>query len=256
MPTHSSIPAWRIPWTEEPGGLQSMGSQRVGHNWVTNTFTFIVLPHFGVILKNLDLWNNTFLSNSICQPIIYLLHVSFCFIWFSDFMVYKHIKTCLNELRFPSILSGEGNGTPRQYSCLENPMDAGAWWAAVHGWLRVGHDWATSLSLFTFIHWRWTWQPTLGDGGAWWAAVYGVAQSRTQLKQLSSSSKQGDNIQPWRTPFPIWNQSVVPCPVLTVASWPAYRFLRSRSDGLVFPLLEEFSTVCWDPHSQRLCSSW
>ena len=38
-------------------------------------------------------------------------------------------------------------------------------------------------------------------------------------------NKQGDNIQPWRTPFPIWNQSVVPCPVLTVASWPAYRFL-------------------------------
>ena len=32
MPTHCSIPAWRIPWTEEPGGLQSMGSQRVGHN--------------------------------------------------------------------------------------------------------------------------------------------------------------------------------------------------------------------------------
>ena len=39
MATHSSILAWRIPWTEEPGGLQSMGSQRVGHNWVTNTFT-------------------------------------------------------------------------------------------------------------------------------------------------------------------------------------------------------------------------
>ena len=38
-------------------------------------------------------------------------------------------------------------------------------------------------------------------------------------------NKQGDNIQPWHTPFPIWNQSVVPCPVLTVASWPAYRFL-------------------------------
>ena len=36
-------------------------------------------------------------------------------------------------------------------------------------------------------------------------------------------NKQGDNIQPWRTPFPIWNQSVVPCPVLTVASWPAFR---------------------------------
>ena len=34
------------------------------------------------------------------------------------------------------------------------------------------------------------------------------------------------NIQPWCTPFLIWNQSIVPCPVLTVASWPAYRFLR------------------------------
>ena len=39
-------------------------------------------------------------------------------------------------------------------------------------------------------------------------------------------NKQGDNIQPWRTPCPIWNQSVVPCAILTVASWPAYRFLK------------------------------
>ena len=41
-------------------------------------------------------------------------------------------------------------------------------------------------------------------------------------------NKQGDNIHLWRTPFPIWNQSVVPCPVLTVASWPAYRFLKRQ----------------------------
>ena len=53
----------------------------------------------------------------------------------------------------------------------------------------------TSLSLFTFMHWRRKWQPTPvflpGESqgwGAWWAAVYGVAQSRTRLKQLSSSS--------------------------------------------------------------------
>ena len=37
MATQSSILAWRIPWTEEPGGLQSMGLQRVGHDWATNT---------------------------------------------------------------------------------------------------------------------------------------------------------------------------------------------------------------------------
>ena len=61
--------------------------------------------------------------------------------------------------------------------------------------LRVGHNWATSLSLFTFTHWRRKWQPTPiflpGESqrpGAWWAAVYGVAQSRTRLKRLSSSS--------------------------------------------------------------------
>ena len=41
-------------------------------------------------------------------------------------------------------------------------------------------------------------------------------------------NNQGDNIQPWCTPFPIWNQSVVTCPVLTVASWHAYRFLRKQ----------------------------
>ena len=41
-------------------------------------------------------------------------------------------------------------------------------------------------------------------------------------------NKQGDSIQPWRTPFPIWNQSGVPCPVLTVDSWPAYKFLKRQ----------------------------
>ena len=62
------------------------------------------------------------------------------------------------------------------------------------GSLRVGYDWATSLSLFTFMHWRRKWQPTPvflpGESqgrGAWWAAVCGVAQSRTRLKWLSSS---------------------------------------------------------------------
>ena len=41
-------------------------------------------------------------------------------------------------------------------------------------------------------------------------------------------NKQGDNIQPWHIPFPIWNQSVVPCPVLIVASWSAHRFLKRQ----------------------------
>ena len=83
MAPHFSTLTWKIPWMEEPGGLQSMGSLRVGHDWATS----------------------------------------------------------LSRI-------GEGNGNPLQCSCLENPR----------------------------------------DGGAWWAAVYGVAQSQTRLKQLSSSS--------------------------------------------------------------------
>ena len=52
----------------------------------------------------------------------------------------------------------EGNGTPLQYSCLENPMDGGAWKATVHG-VAEGQ---TRLSnfIFTFLHWRRKWQPT------------------------------------------------------------------------------------------------
>ena len=84
---HSSTLAWKIPWTEEPGRLQSMGLLRVRHNWATS------------------------LSFSL---------------------------SCL----------GEGNGNPLQCSCLENPMER----------------------------------------GAWWAVIYGVTQSRTWLKRLSSSS--------------------------------------------------------------------
>ena len=58
---------------------------------------------------------------------------------------------------------------------------------------RVGHDWATSLSLFTCMHWRRKWNPLQcsclenpRDRGAWWAAVYGVTQSQTRVKWLSS----------------------------------------------------------------------
>ena len=70
-------------------------------------------------------------------------------------------------------------------------------------------------------------------------------------------NKQGDNIQPWHAPFPIWNHSVVPCPALTVASWPDLHtgFSRGRSGALVFPSHWEFSTVCCDSHSQRLWHS-
>ena len=56
-------------------------------------------------------------------------------------------------------------------------------------------------------------------------------------------NKQGDNIQPWRTPFPIWNQSVVPWPVLTVASWLAYRFLKRQMRWSGIPFSKNFHSL-------------
>ena len=55
--------------------------------------------------------------------------------------------------------TGEGNGNPLQYSCLENPVDRGVWWATVLGVARVRHDLATSLTSY-FNHWRRKWLPT------------------------------------------------------------------------------------------------
>ena len=54
-------------------------------------------------------------------------------------------------------------------------------------------------------------------------------------------NKQGDNMQPLLTPFPIWNQSVLPCPVLLIPDL-HIGFSRGRSGGLVFPSLSEFSS--------------
>ena len=101
------------------------------------------------------------------------------------------------RLHFPFHFSlsciGEGNGNPLQCSCLENPRDGGAWWAAANGVDKsrtrlsdfhfslscVGEGNGTPLQCSCLESPR--------DGGAWWAAVYGVAQGRTRLKRLSSS---------------------------------------------------------------------
>ena len=101
----------------------------------------------------------------------------------------KSLQSCLTLCNPMHYSPGEGNGTPLQYSCLENPMDGGAWWAAVHGVAKS----RTRLSDFTFtfhfhslekemathssvLAWR------IPGTGAWWAAIYEVAQSRTRLK--------------------------------------------------------------------------
>ena len=54
MATHSSILAWEIPWTEELDGLQSMGSQRVKHDWATNTYVSVLLYSWSLLMKVKD----------------------------------------------------------------------------------------------------------------------------------------------------------------------------------------------------------
>ena len=66
-------------------------------------------------------------------------------------------------------------------------------------------------------------------------------------------NKQGENIHPWRTPFPIWNHSVVPCPVLTAASWPAYRFLKRQVKWSGIPIsFRIFHSLLWSTQSKAL----
>ena len=99
-----------------------------------------------------------------------------------------------NNIYFLLMSNGnDGNGTPLQYSCLENPMDGGAWKAAVHG-VAEGLHFLSELLTTEQLHFHFL-LSCIGegndnplqcsclenprDGGAWWAAIYGVAQSRT-----------------------------------------------------------------------------
>ena len=152
MAPHSSTLAWKIPWMEEPGRLQSMGSL----SWTrlsdfTFTFPFHALEkematHSSVLawripgkgsLVGCRLWGRTESDTTeATQQQQGIPHSS----------VGKESACNAGELdsipgsgRSP----GEGNGNPLQYSCLENLMDRGAWQATGHGAARVGHNLAT-----------------------------------------------------------------------------------------------------------------
>ena len=92
-------------------------------------------------------------------------------------------------------LNWTDNSTPLQYSCLDNPMDRGAWWAADHG-VAKSWTWLSDFTFtFSFIHWKRKWQPIpvfLPGESQGWRSLVGCCllgqQSRTRLMWLSSSS--------------------------------------------------------------------
>ena len=135
MATHSIILAWKIPWREEPGGLQSMRWQRVGHDWATNTVHAVY--YIFHIPASTDF--------SYSSPTIFLTY--FCgmnFVYLSFIWTFpcpsegKNPSANVGDISDKSSIPGsessheEGNGNPPQYSCLGNPMDRGALWATVH----------------------------------------------------------------------------------------------------------------------------
>ena len=99
--------------------------------------------------------------------------------------------TCVSFF-FSQYVIGEGNGKPLQYSCLENPMDGGAWWAIVHGvttsWLRL------SDFTFTFMQWRRKWQPTpvflSGESQEWQSLVGCCLWGRTESDTTDVTEQQ------------------------------------------------------------------
>ena len=154
-------------------------------------------------------------SSSERRPEFWVLQ--YLFIWLG-WVLAVALRIC--DLRWGmqdlKLQHGAGNGISLQDACLETPMDGGAWWAAAHGSLRVGHDWATSLSLFTFMHWRRKWQPTPvflpgesqgqePDG----LPSPGPAQSRTRLKRLSSSSSKLHTACGWNPGCLQWELGVL-----------------------------------------------
>ena len=158
MAPHSSNLAWQIPWMEEPGRLQSVGSLRVRQDWATSLslFTFthwrrkwqptpVFLPgesQWQDILVGCRLWGRTELYTTEVTPqqqplLAFLLLVFYVAkLGFPCSSVAKEPACSTGDLgSIPGLWRspGEGNSNPLQYPCLENLTDTGAWWAAVHG---------------------------------------------------------------------------------------------------------------------------
>ena len=138
-------------------------------------------------LKIYQHWNNCklknkfqYIHNTECSKnwnnIFNTMHNSYKQYWGKtlDTEDYIHYVT-YTDLKSAKLVKGEGNGTPPQYSCLENPMDGGAWWAAVHGVTKSRTRLSDFTFIFTFMHWRRKWQPTPvflpGESQGWGSLV-------------------------------------------------------------------------------------
>ena len=153
MKSLSCVLLFVTPWTVAYQTPPSMGFSRQEY-W--SGLPLPSPPAYAGSHKELDTTERLNNNTSLCLQIKVVLGLGISWPWTKEHGK-RSSKTTHKKYDWVERHSGEGNGIPLQYSCLENPMDGGVWWATVHG---VRHDWATSLSLFTFLHWRRKWQPT------------------------------------------------------------------------------------------------
>ena len=158
MATHSSILAWIIPGTEEPSGLLFMGLHRVRHDWsdlAAVAAAWVISLFFTWIIN----WYSIMFSKVA---------------YFENFW---HLYSKAEKAMAP-----HSSTLAWKIPWMEEPGGLQS-----TGSLRVGHDWVTSLSLFTCMHWRRKWQPTPvflpGESQGWGSLVgcclWGRAESDT-----------------------------------------------------------------------------
>ena len=227
MATHSSFLYWRIPWTEEPAGLQFIGSQ--SQTWLKRMSTRCVIAYLPRSKHLLIPWLHS-PSAVILEP--------------------KKIKSVTASTFSPSI-------------CHEvMGLDA----MILVFWLLIFKP-AFSFSSFTLIK-RFFSSSSLYAIRVVLSAclrlliflqiifIPGCDTSSLAFCMMFSAftlNKQGDNIQCCHTPFSVLNPSVAPCLVLTVASWPAYRFFRSQGRWSVILIsLSIFYSLLWSTQSKAL----
>ena len=190
MAPHSSTLAWKIPWMEEPGRLQSMGSRRVTHDADTDqikltcplrpTKTFQANAYHRIFTASLlwqdsqtsvkvrDIRNQRWYKNGNPKDIYKIWGIAL------PFLFPLGTKNTVNKL-YLDAKAGKAMAPHSSTLAWTIPWMEEPGRLQSMGLLRVGHDWATSLSLFTFMHWRRKWQPTPvflpGESQGWGSLV-------------------------------------------------------------------------------------
>ena len=195
MATHSSILAWKIPWTEKPGNLQSMGSQRVGHDWATSLSLW---PHKKTQNKRQSLTLHSFTLPlfqggvwTLCDPVDYSLPGSSFFFFFSDSSVHGIFQA--RVLEWVAIAFSRRSSWPRdQIPVFCTVVRFFTNWATRKAWYQTFNYIYTDIiciperkasACMSLKALDYGYRETSTNSGHFWALV-GRPQVRTEVKEV------------------------------------------------------------------------